>query len=82
VRHRVAAAPITFLTDFFDHARREGWSAEEPDKPMMLVFDDQVSPASAERIHARLAELTREIAEAEAGDVQIDVALGFYRPRA
>jgi hypothetical protein len=24
----------------------------------------------------------REIAEAEAGDVRIDVALGFYRPRA
>jgi hypothetical protein len=55
---------------------------EEPDKPIMLVFDDQVSPASAEWIPARLVELTREIAEAEAGDVQIDVALGFYRPRA
>ena len=29
-----------------------------------------------------MVELTREIAEAEAGDEQIDVALGFYRPSA
>jgi hypothetical protein len=78
----VRSAFDTFLNDFFDHVRRGGWSAEEPDKPIMLFFDDQVSPASAERIRARLVELTREIAEAEAGDVQIDVALGFYRPPA
>jgi len=78
----VRAAFDSFLTEFFDQARKGAWPDEEPDKPIMLVFNDQVSPASAERIRARLVELTQEIAEAEAGGVQIDVALGFYRPRA
>jgi hypothetical protein len=56
-----------------EHARAEGAVTGAPPRRGW-------SPA--ERIRARLAELTREIAEAEAGDVQIDVALGFYRPRA
>jgi hypothetical protein len=46
----------------------------------MVVFDDRVSPAAAERIRARLVEVKREIAEAEAGDVPVSVAIGFYRP--
>ncbi len=46
----------------------------------MLVFDDRVSLAAAERIRARLEEVRREIAEAEAGDIPVSVAIGFYRP--
>jgi hypothetical protein len=45
----------------------------------MLVFDDRVSLEAAERIRARLVEVTREIAEAEAGDIPVSVAIGFYR---
>jgi hypothetical protein len=40
----------------------------------------RVSVEAAERIRTRIVELTREIAEAEAGDVQVNVAIGFYRP--
>ncbi len=78
----VRSAFEAFLGDFFDQARKGGWPDAEPDKPIMLFFKDQVSSASAERIRVRMVELTREIAEAEAGDEQIDVALGFYRPSA
>jgi hypothetical protein len=77
----VRTAFDTFLADFFDQARKEGWPDEGPDKPILVVFDDQVSPASAERIRARLAELKQALAEAELGDVQLNVALGFYQRR-
>jgi hypothetical protein len=46
----------------------------------MLVFDDRVSLKAAERIRARLEEVTQEIAQAEAGDTPVRVAIGFYRP--
>ena len=46
----------------------------------MLVVDDRVSRAAAERIRARLEEVRREIAQAEAGDIPVSVAIGFYRP--
>ena len=45
----------------------------------MLVVDDRVSRAAAERIRARLEEVRREIAQAEAGDIPVSVAIGFYR---
>jgi DNA-binding transcriptional ArsR family regulator len=77
----VRSAFDSFLSDFFDQARKGAWPDEEPDKPLLLVFNEQVSPESAERIRARLAELTKEIAEAEPGDAQLNIALGFYRPR-
>jgi hypothetical protein len=48
----------------------------------MLVFTDRVSLAAAERIRVRLAEVTREITEAAAGDIPVNVAIGFYRPTA
>lgn len=75
----VRSAFDAFLNEFFDRAHKQGWPSDGPDKPIMLILDERVSPAASERIRARVAELTREIAEAEAGDVQIDVALGFYR---
>jgi DNA-binding transcriptional ArsR family regulator len=77
----VRTAFDTFLADFFAQARKEGWPDKAPDKPMLVVFDDQVSPASAERIRARLTELKQALAEAERGDVQLNVALGFYQRR-
>src|SRR3984957_20036745 len=77
----VRSAFDTFLTDFFDQARKEGWPDEGPEKPILVVFDDQVSPASAERIRARLGELKQALAEAELGYVQLNVALGFYQRR-
>jgi DNA-binding transcriptional ArsR family regulator len=76
----VRSAFDAFLTDFFDRAHQQGWQSDGPDKPIMLVFDERVSPASAERIRARLVELTQEVTEAETGDVQVNLALGFYRP--
>ena len=48
----------------------------------MLVFTDRVSLAAAERIRARLADVTKEIDEAEPGDIPVNVAIGFYRPPA
>jgi DNA-binding transcriptional ArsR family regulator len=77
----VRSAFDAFLNDFFDRAHKDGWPSDGPGKPIMLILDQQVSPAAAERIRARVLELTREIADAEPGDVQIDVALGFYRPK-
>jgi hypothetical protein len=46
----------------------------------MLVFDDRVSPEAAERIRARVADVTREIAQAEPGDIPVSAAIGFSRP--
>lgn len=77
----VRSAFDSFLADFFDHARKKGWPDEGLDKPTLVVFDDQVSPASADRIRARLMELKQAIEEAEPGDLQLNVALGFYQRR-
>src|SRR5580704_15054730 len=76
----IRSAFDAFLTGVFDRARKEGWPPDGPDKPVMLVFDDRVSREAAERIGARVADVTREIAEAEAGDIPVSVAIGFYRP--
>jgi DNA-binding transcriptional ArsR family regulator len=76
----VRSAFDAFLTGLFDQARLQDWPSDHPDKPVLLVFTDRVSPAAAERIRARLAEVTTEIAEAEAGDIPVNVAIGFYRP--
>jgi DNA-binding transcriptional ArsR family regulator len=76
----VRSAFDAFLTGVFDRTRKEGWPSDGPDKPVMLVFDDRVSPAAAERIRAGLTAVTREIAEAEVGDIPVSVAIGFYRP--
>jgi DNA-binding transcriptional ArsR family regulator len=78
----IQSAFDTFLGGFFDRARKEGLPLEGPDKPVVLVFDGRVSPAAAERIRAQVAELTREMDEAEAGDMPVNVAIGFYRPTA
>ena len=76
----VRSAFDAFLTGAFDRARKEGWPSDGPDKPVMHVSSDRVSPEAAERIRARLVEVTREIAQAEAGDIPVSVAIGFYRP--
>ena len=76
----VRSAFDAFLTGVFDRARKEDWPLDGPDKPVMLVFDDRVSPEAAERIRVLLEEVTREIARAEAGDIPVRVAIGFYRP--
>jgi len=76
----VRSAFDAFLTRVFERTRTQGWSPDEPDEPVMVVSDDRVSLEAAERIRARLMEVKREIAEAEAGDVPINVAIGFYRP--
>jgi DNA-binding transcriptional ArsR family regulator len=78
----IRSAFDAFLTGVFDRARKEDWQSDGPDKPVMLVFDDRVSREAAERIRARLVDVTREIAEAEAGDIPVSVAIGFYRPTA
>jgi DNA-binding transcriptional ArsR family regulator len=76
----VRSAFDAFLTRVFGRARTEDWPLDAPDEPVMVIFDDRVSLATAERISARLVEVKREIAEAEAGDVPVSVAIGFYRP--
>ena len=76
----VRSAFDAFLTGVFDRARKEGWPSDGPDKPVMLVFDDRVSPEAAERIRARVEDVTREISEAEVGDIPVSAAIGFYRP--
>jgi hypothetical protein len=76
----VRSAFDAFLTGVFDRARNEGWPPDGPDKPVMVVFDDRVSLEAAERIRARVADVTREMAEAEAGDIPVSVAIGFSRP--
>jgi DNA-binding transcriptional ArsR family regulator len=76
----IRSAFDAFLTRVFERARKEDWPSESPDKPVMLVAEERVSLEAAERIRARLVEVTQEIAEAEAGDVPVNVAIGFYRP--
>ena len=76
----VRSAFDAFLTGVFDRARKQDWPADGPDEPVMLVFDDRVSREAAERIRARVADVKREIAQAEAGDIPVSVAIGFYRP--
>jgi DNA-binding transcriptional ArsR family regulator len=78
----VRSAFDAFLTGVFDRARQEDWPSDGPDKPVMLVFDDRVSLKAAERIRARLEEVTQEIAQAEAGEIPVRAAIGFYRPTA
>jgi DNA-binding transcriptional ArsR family regulator len=76
----VRSAFDAFLSGLFDWARKQGWPSDGPDKPVLQVVSDRVSLKAAERIRARLAEVTRAIAEAEAGDIPVNVAIGFYRP--
>jgi DNA-binding transcriptional ArsR family regulator len=76
----VRSAFDAFLAGLFDRARKEDWPSDSPDKPVMLVLDERVSLMAAERIRARLEEVTQEIAQAEAGDTPVRVAIGFYRP--
>ena len=76
----IRSAFDAFLIGLFDRASKEDLPSDALDKPVLLVAEDRVSRESAERIRARLVELTREIAEAEAGDVEVNIALGFYRP--
>jgi len=75
----VRSAFDAFLTGVFDRARKEDWPADGPDEPVMLVFDDRVSREAAERIRALVVDVKREIAQAEAGDIPVSVAIGFYR---
>jgi DNA-binding transcriptional ArsR family regulator len=75
----VRSAFDAFLTGVFNRARKQDWPSDGPDKPVMLVYDDRVSPEAAERIRARLEDVTQEIARAEAGDTPVSVAIGFYR---
>jgi DNA-binding transcriptional ArsR family regulator len=76
----IRSAFDAFLTGLFDRARNEDWPSDAPDKPVMLVSDNRVSAEAAERIRARLVEAEREIAEAEAGDIPVSVAIVFHRP--
>ncbi|MFZ0186256.1 MAG: helix-turn-helix domain-containing protein [Streptosporangiaceae bacterium] len=76
----VRSAFDAFLTSVFDRARKQDWPADGPDEPVLLVFDDRVSVEVAERIRARVVDVKREIAQAEAGDIPVSVAIGFYRP--
>lgn len=76
----VRSAFDAFLTGLFDRARDEDWASDGPNKPVLLVSRQQVSHAAAERIRARVVEVEREMAEAEAGDIPVDVATVFYRP--
>jgi len=71
-----------FLTEVFDRARKQDRPPGSLDKPVMFVSDDRVSPEAAERIRARVEDLEQEIARAEAGDIPVSVAVGFYRPSA
>jgi DNA-binding transcriptional ArsR family regulator len=70
-----------FLTGVFERARKEDWPSDGPNKPVLLVCDQQVSHEAAERIRARVVEVEREIAKAEPGDIPVDVAIVFYRSR-
>jgi hypothetical protein len=76
----VRSAFDAFLTRVFERAHTGDWPSDAPDEPVMVVFDDRVSREAADRIRARLVEVKREIAEAEAGDIPVSVAIGFYRP--
>src|SRR6516225_7864855 len=54
----VRSAFDAFLTGAFDRTRKQDWSPDGPDEPVMFVFDDRVSLEAAERIRARLEEVT------------------------
>ena len=75
----VRSAFDAFLTGVFDRTSEQDWLSDGPDKPVMLVFADRISPEAAERIRALVADVKREIAQAEAGDIPVSVAIGFYR---
>jgi DNA-binding transcriptional ArsR family regulator len=77
----VRSAFDAFLTRLFEQARKEDWPPDAPERPVMLVAEERVSAEAAERIRTRLAEVPREIAEADAGDVLVSVAIGFYQLR-
>jgi len=77
----IRSAFDVFLASFFDQAAKASFDADAPDRPILLVAEEQVSPAAAERIRARLTDLTKEIADSEPGDVPVSVALGFFRSR-
>lgn len=76
----IRSAFDAFLAGLVDRARNEDWPPDAPDKPLINVIQNRVSPEARDRIRARLMEVSREIAEAEAGDVPVSVAIGFYRP--
>jgi DNA-binding transcriptional ArsR family regulator len=80
----VRSAFDAFLQGLFDRARTNpdwpDWPADAPDKPTLLLYDEQVTAEAATRIRARLIELAQEISEAEKGDTPVNVVLGFYRP--
>ncbi len=76
----IRSAFDAFLRGLFDRARKEDWPADAPDKPVIHVSEERVSVEAAERIRARLVEVAREIAGAEAGDIPVSVAIGFCRP--
>ena len=78
----IRSAFDAFLTGAFDRTRKQDWSPDGPDEPVMFVFDDRVSLEAAERIRARLADVTKEIDQAEPGDIPVNVAIGYYRPTA
>ncbi len=92
----IRSAFDAFLNSVFDRARQDGWPSDGPsdgvadgvseepsdgpDEPVMLVYEDRVSPEAAERIRTLVAELKQEVAEAEAGATTVSVAVGFYGP--
>jgi DNA-binding transcriptional ArsR family regulator len=70
----------SFLEGLFDWARKNGWPEDAPDKPVMCVVENHVTPESAERIRARLEKVSGEISElTEPGDVPIRAVMGFYQ---
>src|SRR5580692_5660775 len=76
----VRSAFDAFLTGVFDRARKQDRPPDGLNKPVMFVVDDRVSPEAAERIRALVEEVRQELARAEAGDIPVSVAVGFYRP--
>jgi DNA-binding transcriptional ArsR family regulator len=75
----IRAAFDAFLEGLADHMRRSGWPDDGPDKPLLMFSDSRVTPEAAERIRAKVRELSNEVARAEKGDVRVDVVVGFHR---
>jgi len=75
----IRSAFDTFLSGLFDRARKEEWPTDGQGKPVMVVSYQQTTEEAADRIRARLVEIEREIAQAEAGDIPVNVAIVFYR---
>jgi DNA-binding transcriptional ArsR family regulator len=76
----IRSAFDAFLGGMFDRARKDqDWPSDAGDKPILLLFEERVSAAAAERIRARLLEIQQEIPEAERGDTPVNVVLGFYQ---